>query len=271
MSTKRRWAPRLKPEVEHAIRVLVDEAGLRSPTQVQKALELESIELDIRTIRARLKLLLPPDDSGTWSLAEHNPEHPEAEPSPAEVAAVMPVMAAVAEHAEGRVTGLTKRQAALVCRVRAAAPTLAPWFVYRVALAYQRREARKEPTEDLDLMLAWEPWRLPTRYRLFEKWVRRNRPRWVGGHTTLVPREGGLEVSVPLIDGMWLAVEALLERATDAAVNIVSQEVKAGVIPSDEAQARAMAWLKEGLDHTILVNIHADNAEGGSEEEPNGG
>jgi hypothetical protein len=278
VGTQRRKTPRLNEAVEEAIRYHTQEMGLQNAARVKRAVDAWCDGLgdigspplpddtprkpDIRTVRERFRQLSPPDDSGTWALAEHNPKHPEAEPSPAEVAAVMPVLAEVAHRTEGRVAQLTRRQAKLICRVRAAAPTLAPWFVYRVALAYQRREAEEKPTEDLDLMLAYEPWHSPTRYRLFEKWVREHRPQWVGGYTTLVPREGELEVSVPLIDGMWLAVEALVERATDAAVNIVSQEVRAGLIPPDEAQAQVMAWLKEGIDHTILANIHADNVEG---------
>jgi len=181
------------------------------------------------------------------------------------------VVAAVIKQTEGRVTHLTRGQAALVSRIRAAAPTIGLWPAYKVALAYQRREARKEPTEDLDLLLAFAPWRSPRRYRLFEEWVSEHRPQWVGERTTPVSLEGGLEVSVPMAEGMWLGVQALAAFASRAAADKAVQKIyEAGVLFA-EARARAEAWVKDWLGRNLMVDAHADNAEGGSEEEPNGG
>jgi hypothetical protein len=262
-STGRKWTPRLDERWEGYIRVLVVEKQLRSATQIQKRLkkwtkneESSVYGLDVpnvRTIQKRLRLLVPDDGTGPWSMAEA---------TEGEAEAVMPVLAAIAERAEGRVPTLSRGLAHLISCVRAAAPGLDAWMVYEVALAYWRRG--DGPTEDLDLMLAFRPWRLPTAYRRFEKWVREHRPQWVGGHTTLVPREGGLEVSVPLIEGMWLAIEALAERTTDAVVNITEQEIKEGA-PRAGAEARIIAQVKDLLGRTILVDTHTDNAEGGSE------
>jgi hypothetical protein len=265
----RRWVPRLDPTWERFIKRVVDDEQLSTAAQVRRRAEREVKNKgsslfgahvpNIRTLRDRVQRLLVDDDTGPWSLPVATED---------EARNVMPVLASIASRGEGQVPQLTRRQAELVSRVRAAAPDLDPWLAYRLALAYWRRG--EEESEDLDLLLAFRPWRLPTAYRRFEKWVREHRPQWVGGHTTLVPREGGLEVSVPLIEGMWLAIEALAERTTDAVVNITEQEIKEGA-PRAGAEARIIAQVKDLLGRTILVDTHTDNAEGGSEEEPNGG
>ena len=89
------------------------------------------------------------DPSGAWGVASSDPD---------EVSLVLPVLAAVTKE-YGMERTITNSEAGSIVRVLRAAPDLAPIEVYRVARIYVRRAARKEGTGDLDLFLAWAPWR----------------------------------------------------------------------------------------------------------------
>jgi hypothetical protein len=240
-------------------------ARLKSPTRIREMLgadpQFQGRKLPAAKTIGRILKDLPEEEGKELRLASR---------SAADASLLLPVLRALIKHTDGAVTTLTEKESARVLWLRRIAPGLDPWSAYRLARFYMARDAQKEKTEDLDTFLAFEPWRSPVEYRLFEKWVREHRPQWVGGRTTLVPRKGGLEESVPLADGMWLAVEALANQVAEAAADKAMQEIDAGATFA-EAVARANARVKALLRGIILVDTHTDNAEGGSEEEPNGG
>jgi hypothetical protein len=249
---------------------VVDDEQLSTAAQVRRRAEREVKRKEsslfgahvpnIRTLRDRVQRLLPDDGTGPWSLPVATED---------EARNVMPVLASIASRGEGQVPQLTRRQAELVSRVRAAAPDLDPWLAYRLALAYWRRGEKE--TEDLDVLLAFQPWRSVDGYLRFKAWVREHRPQW--GPT--VPYGHGVEIPVPVhpqAEAVWLAVEVLMEGVYHTAFDRASREVEAGITPPDEVQAQAQALFKDLLGHIAQVETYRDNAAGGSEkEEPNGG
>jgi hypothetical protein len=254
-------APRLDGRWEATIKWLVDNEGLRSATQVRERLQravtkeksavygLKNVP-DIRTIRARLRRLLPDDGTGPWTMATA---------TEGEAEAVMPVLAAIAQRAEGKVPVFSQRLAHLISTVHAADPDLDAWSVYDLALAYWRRG--DEPAEDLDLALAFRACRSPEEYRLFEKWVMEHRAPWVGGRTTVVRFEDGSEFSVPMVEGLCLARQILIGSTARAALDTGIQEAKAGV-PTADAATRAAARIDQLLRRIETADTHTDNAEG---------
>lgn len=132
---------------------------------------LEAKIPDERTIRRRIaesKLL---DTSGPWTLARA---------SGGVAALVLPVLGAVLDHTQGRVAGLTKEQAKWVVKVRRAAPGLDPWYVWRVAAAYQVADQKGTDAdrESLDALLAFAPWRSLEAAERFREWASRAHPDW---------------------------------------------------------------------------------------------
>ena len=104
----------------------------------------------LRTIQRYVRALSAPDLSGQWSPFEGDPE---------DVAAVLPVLAAVLEKTEGRTQQLTREEAAQVARVCRAAPDIPPWEAYGLARAAVVAKWTKASTEGLDHYLALAPWR----------------------------------------------------------------------------------------------------------------
>ena len=102
----------------------------------------------LRTVQSIVSELKRRDDtSETWTVAEA---------SPAEISLVMPVLHAVAEETSSRTVTMTRDRAEWVLKVRAAAPQLPLWSVYRFA---QRYGAGGDKPVELDALLALAPWR----------------------------------------------------------------------------------------------------------------
>ena len=116
MKTTSRRGRRIGPDIEAEIRKLVL-AGW-TPPQIERHLSSEEDFADwvpdVRTIRKRVAWYSPEDTSGPWTLARA---------SGGVAALVLPVLGAVMERAEGRVTGFTKDQARWVSRCDAPPPT----------------------------------------------------------------------------------------------------------------------------------------------------
>lgn len=70
---------------------------------------------------------------------------------------VLPVLQAIVEHSEGRVRTIGVEAARWVVAVRRAVPDLDPWDAYLVARQYLA--AAGTSTTELDLLLAYAPWR----------------------------------------------------------------------------------------------------------------
>jgi hypothetical protein len=123
-------------------------------TQIGKHLDAQEQFLGrvppLRTIQRMVADVQTRDSSGAWRV-------PEADPT--EVRLLLDTLAAVIERSQGRITGLTKAEAGLVVRIHQAAPELELINVWLLARVYRGREARDEPTADLDAMLAFAPWK----------------------------------------------------------------------------------------------------------------
>jgi hypothetical protein len=118
----------------------------------------------LRTVKKYAALAKQGPASEPWSLVE----------APAdELAAIVPVVAAVIEQSEGRVRNVSKREAAVVSRILRAAPKVPPWDAYRLA---RRIVADPSIERDVTEYLGFEPWteggraRYEHAYR--ERWVR---------------------------------------------------------------------------------------------------
>lgn len=105
----------------------------------------------LKTISRRAKEFRPPSPEERWSLAEADPE---------EVAVVLPVFAAMAKMDKvWKCRFVTKEQAQMLLRIKAAAPDLDPWVSYEVVEWLALRRGRGLETLGLELGLALAPWR----------------------------------------------------------------------------------------------------------------
>jgi hypothetical protein len=143
-------------DVRDAIVVLALEKPGWNATDIHRALQQDERVAGrlptVRTVQSMVKDARPRDASGPWSLAD-------GDVSGADAALILPVLAAVVREREGHVPGVTRREAAWIVKLRRAVPDLPPWETYRLARRYLVREDRKEPCMDLDLFLAFAPWR----------------------------------------------------------------------------------------------------------------
>ena len=109
-----------------------------------------------RTVQHWVRQLKPRDTSGPWSLATAT--------DTAEAQAVPRVWAEVAQRRSDRKQGVTQREAILITRLVAALPSLHPWHVWRLVVAYLRRADRGLDTADLDLLVgSASEWLAPER------------------------------------------------------------------------------------------------------------
>lgn len=153
MATPRLKKRRIKGHVQEKIEVLA--LRRRSAKQIYDQLsEDEDIDPDdlptLRTVERIVNDVRPRDTSAPWSLADSDADN---------VPAVLETLAAVIEFTEGRVTHLTRAQATWIARIRRAAPDLALWRVYLVAMMYQKEEEKNADASGLDAYLAFAPWR----------------------------------------------------------------------------------------------------------------
>jgi hypothetical protein len=193
METTSHRGRRIDPDIEAEIRKLVLEGW--TPPQIERHLsskeDFADRVPDIRTIRRRVAWYWPEDSrgdtSGPWTWADADGE---------EAALVLPVLGAVLDHTQGRIAGFTKNQARWVLKVRRAAPDLDPWYVWRVAAAYQLavQKGTEADRDSLDALLAFAPWRSQEAMDRFVRWAQQRRPNWlftrqpdvvVGGRTAI--------------------------------------------------------------------------------------
>jgi hypothetical protein len=104
----------------------------------------------LRTVQRILSEGRPRDTSGRWTIQSNDGDR---------VRVVLDALAAVIEQTRGRVNGFTKEEADWIARLDRAAPGLPPFELWRIARLYIGRLSRNEPTDDLDALLAFAPWR----------------------------------------------------------------------------------------------------------------
>jgi hypothetical protein len=92
----------------------------------------------------------PEVDTQRWGLADAKGD---------EAPIVLETLAGVIEETAGKVSSLSRVEACWIVRVARAAPDLSPWQRYVFARSYIGQMAAKESTANLDLTLAFAPWR----------------------------------------------------------------------------------------------------------------
>ncbi len=104
----------------------------------------------LRTIQEVMRQHSPPDPSGPWSVADALDD---------DAALVLPVLAAIAERTSGRRSSFTRREAELIAKIRRAAPDLDLIAAFAYAREYMLCKERGVSTDDLDIGLAFSPWK----------------------------------------------------------------------------------------------------------------
>ncbi len=102
----------------------------------------------IRTIERIVARVTPRDDSGRWTFGSGEEDR-----------AVLDIAAAVVEWTEGRVAWLTSAEAAEIARLLPVVPGLGEWETFVLARTYLLYRSLSRPTDELDQIVAFAPWR----------------------------------------------------------------------------------------------------------------
>lgn len=119
---------------------------------------------DIRTTRSLMADYRPRDPSGPWALVEVDP---------ADAAVVLAARATALDRIGPPGWQITRRHGGWIARVARIAPDIPPWWAWWEGHKYRVREEQKQPTDDLDLVLAAGPWRSEESFRSFATLARR--------------------------------------------------------------------------------------------------
>lgn len=128
----------------------------RDPTMKGRTPGYSTIKKHAR--RARPEAIVDP-----WRLGVAEPD---------EVAAIVPIIAAVVDRTAGRVRQVSKREGGLLARFVRAAPTLDPWDGYRLA---RRLIASPDDESNVLLYLGLRPWEGEAQRERYERVAGANR------------------------------------------------------------------------------------------------
>lgn len=118
-----------------------------------------------RKVQRIVREFRPRDPSGPWRFNDSDTER-------SSTRFLLSVAAAVVEHTDARIRGITNAEAAWLEDIYAAAPEIHPWIAFEMAREYMRREAQGKTTEDLDDLLAFAPWRATEETAVEGSWRR---------------------------------------------------------------------------------------------------
>lgn len=167
MASRRNRPRRVDREVQQAIEEMAVDGW--SPTQILRALERRELEVPaIRTVQRIVRDVVGQDPSGPWAL--------DLDEATDEDRHTLDVLADLVDWTDGRRQGLTLAEVAAIGAVHHLAPDLHPRLVYRAARIYMARRTAGESTADMDLWLAFAPWRPGGRLR-YEKAIANGIPR----------------------------------------------------------------------------------------------
>lgn len=129
------------------------------PKEIHRLLleEFGEDSISIRTVKdIRKETLDGRDPANDWS--PHGKE-------PADVALVLPVLAAVIASTSGRVRTLTNEEADWIARISRWASDTPAWTCYRLAVRFAAATSKGDDTRPLEEYLAFAPWRDQRPYR----------------------------------------------------------------------------------------------------------
>jgi hypothetical protein len=150
---KRTRSPRIDPDVIGEIHRLAETE--LTPTEIQRTMDLDDkfkgrVPDTLKTIRKYANQVRPPDPSERWSLASDETGRPRA---------VLDALAAAIGATDGRVTSISLAEAEKIAQIAAVADGLPAVSLWRLARLYVAREWRTEDTHDIDVYLAFCPWK----------------------------------------------------------------------------------------------------------------
>lgn len=146
---------RLDLSVERQIAALAA-SGCSAPAihreleRLDRAGELGGRLPGLRTVQRRLDDMAPHDPSDPWTFGEMDGE---------DARLVLDALAAAVNRTDGRIRAVSKAEADLIVKVARAAPDLPAAYQWRIARMYAARRSNAAPTDDLDALLAFAPWR----------------------------------------------------------------------------------------------------------------
>jgi hypothetical protein len=165
IATRRGWDGRLVRRVEAL--ALDGWTAAEIERELDKLVSSESLTADrvpdTRTLQRWVKAIQPKDTSGRWRLDVGDAEG---------AAFLLTARAAVTSESEGRIRELSVAATAWLRTIHAVAPDLDPWSAHRLARSYLSRVEREQDTGDLDLWLAFGPWRSAEAAAAYERAVR---------------------------------------------------------------------------------------------------
>jgi len=178
--------PRMDGDVEQEIRrlALMNWTAAQIFRELGKREDFKGRLPQERTMRRAVRWYRPDDTSGWWSVADDDTDPEDAE-------LVLPVLAAAIEWSKGTVARFSKGEARWIVKVRKAAPDIPPVWAFQVAFSYWWQKCRDEPTENLDQMLAYAPWRGKSHLHRYLQATRYFHPDWFAPF--------GVDATVPLI------------------------------------------------------------------------
>jgi len=159
-----------------------------TPTNVYRELESDERFSDRlpskRTVVRRAKEAQTADTSGAWSIETDETDNP---------GAVLDVLSAVISFTQGRIRSISTAEATWIVHIREVRPDAPTMDTYLLARFYLVREAKEAAYADLDMYLAFAPWRgeaHESRYREAVKagWVQ-EAPLTLGGLVNSEHRE----------------------------------------------------------------------------------
>ncbi len=142
-------------ELLAAVELLMDEghepaAIHRELERMKAADELRAVVPSLRTIERLVKTIRSQDKSAPWSLMSDDT---------GDSRLILDALAAIVRTTEGRVVSITRAEATALMKVNRSAPELDLMSQWRLARRYVARVASGIATADLDLLMAFAPWR----------------------------------------------------------------------------------------------------------------
>src|SRR6266571_2388636 len=151
MITTQRARRNIDLDVQANIELLTAEGW--SATQIHRKLEQAGTYggrlPTLRTVQRIVSERTPRDKSGPWTMQDAGPD----------ARTVLDVLAAAIEQTEGRVTTVSRDEAAWVVRLSQVTSGLWPYELWQLARLYVGRVSRGESASDLEAFLAYAPWR----------------------------------------------------------------------------------------------------------------